>query len=324
VTASDHSNEPAMWSEPSARHVKSSPGVETCPAFDALVAFAARRLSKVERRTIVTHLARCEACRFTIAEATVERAAGEIRTTKWRGPVIWAAAATMAAATTLLLAFRYQAHQAGLQTNAAPHTSISSLPPALPSTTSTVVGAAQAHQAGLQTNAAPHTPISSLPPALPPTTSTVVGADSSQAGDGGGLFGADNQTTDLRGRVLPPTTVTDALAAYDAPAKSPDGINRPPTYLRARALSDQAMSDLAQWRRTRDVKDAIRAYDAAKRAVANDPVMSDARFSLALATEAVATSMRAESVRAWQQYLASDSTTIKADEARRHLRGLQP
>jgi len=114
-----------------------------------------------------------------------------------------------------------------------------------------------------------------------------------------------------------------ALADYAAAMKQKAGTNVPAKYVPAKELNARAAAYLSQWQRTHLLKDAVSAFDAARTAVDNDPRTLDARLNLARALEAMSSSLRDESTRAWQSVLAGGLGEAQAGEARRHLRALQ-
>lgn len=88
----------------------------------------------------------------------------------------------------------------------------------------------------------------------------------------------------------------------------------------ASALVDLAAAYLVRAGRTQEVHDLLEAIEAADRAVETEPRNPAARFDLALAMEEL--ELAHESARAWSAYLALDSTSGWAAEARGHLRTL--
>jgi hypothetical protein len=114
-----------------------------------------------------------------------------------------------------------------------------------------------------------------------------------------------------------------AVATYQATLKQTGGTNVPAAYVPANVLNERAAFQLAQWQRTRRSEDALAAFSAAQSAVADDPRMIEARYNLALALEAVSASFREASLRAWEDYVAIDSTSNRACEAQRRLRALK-
>jgi hypothetical protein len=76
---------------------------------------------------------------------------------------------------------------------------------------------------------------------------------------------------------------------------------------------------LERWRETRDIQDAVAAFRAAKRALAAGPELLDARFNVASALEAMATSLQNEAKTALEEYLSADATSSRALEIRQRL-----
>lgn len=85
-------------------------------------------------------------------------------------------------------------------------------------------------------------------------------------------------------------------------------------------LVDLAAAYLVRAGRTQEVRDLLEAIEAADRAVEADPRNPPARFDLALAMQELG--LVHEAARAWSGYLALDSTSGWAAEARRHARVL--
>jgi CHAT domain-containing protein len=88
----------------------------------------------------------------------------------------------------------------------------------------------------------------------------------------------------------------------------------------ARLSSDLAAGYLVRGRESSRIEDVARAVGLAEQATELDPRLAEARFNLALSLERL--SLRSEASRAWQSYLAVDSTSEWAAEARRHLEQL--
>jgi hypothetical protein len=114
-----------------------------------------------------------------------------------------------------------------------------------------------------------------------------------------------------------------AVAAYQATLKQTGGTNVRAAYVPAKVWNERAAFQLAQWQQTRRAEDALTAFNAAQSAVADDPRLIEARYNLALALEAVSASFREASLRAWEDYVAIDSTSSRACEAQRRLRALK-
>jgi hypothetical protein len=110
----------------------------------------------------------------------------------------------------------------------------------------------------------------------------------------------------------PEDRLARALAIYGAATKGKGGTKVPATYTPAREPNDRAASFLAH------LNDVVGAFDAA-----GDPPTMDARLNLALALETMSASLREESVRAWEKYLAAGPDPDQAREARQHLRALK-
>jgi CHAT domain-containing protein len=90
----------------------------------------------------------------------------------------------------------------------------------------------------------------------------------------------------------------------------------------ARLQSDLAAAYLVRASRLDEAADLPRALEAAERAIALEAPPDEAWFNRALALEALHLVDAAR--KAWNDYLARDSASGWADEARRHLEGLPP
>lgn len=88
----------------------------------------------------------------------------------------------------------------------------------------------------------------------------------------------------------------------------------------ARLSSDLAAGYLVRARESSRIEDAARAVGFAEQATELDPRLAEARFNMALSLEWL--SLRREATRAWQSYLALDSASEWAAEARRRLEQL--
>ena len=85
----------------------------------------------------------------------------------------------------------------------------------------------------------------------------------------------------------------------------------------ADALADLSAAYLVRAERMQRVQDVVASVDAAARALARDSVSAAARYNLALALQRLGVAEAARD--AWRAYLAVDSTTGWATEARREL-----
>lgn len=90
----------------------------------------------------------------------------------------------------------------------------------------------------------------------------------------------------------------------------------------SRLQSDLAAAYLVRFTDKNNLEDVTRAVGAATEATEGDPKLREARFNLALALESL--SLREEARKAWQAYLAIDSSSPWAAEARQHLDALAP
>jgi hypothetical protein len=86
-----------------------------------------------------------------------------------------------------------------------------------------------------------------------------------------------------------------------------------------RVQNEIARFYLERWRETRDIQDAVAAFRAANRALTAGPELLDARFNVASALEAMATSLQDEARKALEQYLSADTTSSRALEIMRRL-----
>lgn len=84
------------------------------------------------------------------------------------------------------------------------------------------------------------------------------------------------------------------------------------------ALADLAAAHLVRAGQRQSVRDLVEALEAAERALEAEPGNAAALFNRALALEWLG--VDAQAARAWRAFLASDSTSEWAAEARRHLR----
>lgn len=84
------------------------------------------------------------------------------------------------------------------------------------------------------------------------------------------------------------------------------------------ALADLAAAHLVRAGRRQSAQDLVEALDAAERALESEPGNAAALFNRALALEWLG--VDAQAAGAWRAFLASDSTSEWAGEARRHLR----
>ena len=80
-----------------------------------------------------------------------------------------------------------------------------------------------------------------------------------------------------------------------------------------------AAAALVRWGMTRQLSDAVIAFDAAKLANAEDPELLDARYNLASAVEAMSLSLQDDARKSWEEYLSVDSTSDRAQQVRRYL-----
>ncbi|MGI8766795.1 MAG: CHAT domain-containing protein [Gemmatimonadaceae bacterium] len=85
----------------------------------------------------------------------------------------------------------------------------------------------------------------------------------------------------------------------------------------APAASDLAAAYIVRAERTQDVRDLLDAIEQAARALEQEPSDAAARFNLALAMDHLG--LQVETARAWSQFLAVDSTSGWAAEARTRL-----
>lgn len=105
----------------------------------------------------------------------------------------------------------------------------------------------------------------------------------------------------------------------DAIARLSESTRLDPSRLEAHI--DLGAALIERMRRDNDTTEAINAVDATRRALEIAPDAPAARFNYALALELIG--LHAESIRAWQAYLAVDDDSRWAVEAREHLQALE-
>jgi hypothetical protein len=106
---------------------------------------------------------------------------------------------------------------------------------------------------------------------------------------------------------LPLLLVPTGLALSSIGSQSPQAQNQ---------FADLA---LANWRKRRQLADAVAAFYAAKLASSADPQLIEARYNLASALEAMSISLRDDAHKRWEEYLTVDSTSDRARDVRRYL-----
>ena len=138
-------------------------------------------------------------------------------------------------------------------------------------------------------------------------------------------------TEAARAGVDPEAMHAAALVLMLYPASGGNHLEQPISYLQSAArlserpapvLADLAAAHLMRARLAESPRDLYQALEAAERALEHDPRNATALFNAAAALERMG--IPHESAEAWAQYLAVDSTSAWADEARRRRASLAP
>jgi CHAT domain-containing protein len=271
-------------------------GPDGCETAEALAMFVEGTLTAADRARVVSHLARCERCRETVAMASdavahvaaVPATVRDVRRLRYRGTIVGlalAASVAIAAVTYLLPIIRPAPYRELL--TAAQHTRpvdgrISGLSYAAPSVTrggnsipagnwSLLAAAAKVKNAAANQRSA--------------TNLHALGVAHLLLGE---YDDAVRALSEASGKSSSAAIQSDLAAAYAA-----------------RAARSQAAADYAS------------ALAAADRALVADPGLNEAYFNRALALEGLA--MAAEAAAAWRTYLERDPTGAWAAEARERL-----
>lgn len=286
-----------------------------CPGDEAIAGYLDDRLSAEERRALEAHLASCDDCRTILAEsvralealgpapAEATEAAPPIPfpppRARTRTPRIWLGLGLVAAAALVFLVIRppfgdeISAQREDLVAAVADHRTFE---PRL------VGGFRHAAVQGVTRSG---TPQASLSPEIIIATARIAQlAERDHSAGARALYGASLAITG---------DLTRAIAELDA-ASGADPRN-------ARILSDLSAAYYVRAERQGRKDDYTQALAAARRAIALDSRLLEARFNLALATEQAGSPADARA--AWEAYLQQDSSSPWAGEARRHLTDLQ-
>jgi hypothetical protein len=266
------------------RGIAPAPDANSCPREAVLVAFTRGQLRARDRQAIVSHLTACERCYFTVAESLRVPNDPADNAASSRSLMI---GLTAIAATLVLTAvvLKWPSYRNGG----------SILPP--------VVNAAQ--------NSLHATP------GLPDANSPRVTADpiSDQLLD---LEAAKPAARNLRDQpsqaAITPETIASNLA--------PGGVAVATRSSASKSPQEQtliASVHLMRWGKTREIADAVAAFEAAKLATSADPQLVDARYKLASAMEAMSVSLREDARKLWEECLAADATSDRARDVRTYL-----
>lgn len=275
-----------------------------CPDSETLAAFLDNRLVESEREIMAAHLASCEACYFTfteVARTQMMTEADDVAPAWWTRRRVMTAATALAAAASVALAIglgvmpwqrssvQLDGLVAAVGTNrlVEPRFTAGFAYAPLP-------GATRSGQAMAFT-------------APPDVRIAAAQIEKSTA--------SDSSPAALRARGVAAVMTGDigaGVAALERATAQDDGD--------AQIASDLAAVYLVRAGRQGDTADLSRALAAANRAIALNPALAEAHFNRALAMQRLG--MSADARAAWQQYLAIDSTSGWADEARAHLNGL--
>ena len=290
------------------------PGRPHCLDAETLAAFVDRRLDPTARDTVLAHVATCEDCSEALAEvarmlddlplsaaATTTPAVSPASTRPvWR----WALAGTALAAVLALAVLTPRFLGGRLSLHSRPE--LSALVAA--------VGTSRPIEGRLTGGFA----YGAAPPTLRSAgTAAAVSPDTRIA------------TAELQ-KALDRSRTPSTLAAYASGAIAEGDLDTAIRALQeATALdassaarwSDLSAAFLARSREAAHGTDLLDAMEAAQKAVTLDPALAEAAFNRALAVERL--SSRTQAIAAWQAYLAIDSASGWATEARQHLAALQ-
>jgi len=296
-------------------------GALSCPDSEALAAWLDQGISAAERQRIDTHLATCEHCRSLVARAAetvraVHHApAGHGSEQLTSGPsergssvrtkVLWGAS-VLAVAAMLAIAIQVFPKQW------------------LPWRSETAVSKLTELAAAVGTDRTVEGRLTG-PFAYGPLRAPSRSEGTSETTARWTLFGAaakvrqaaesDPTATNLHALGVAHLVLGDhelaVRALEDAAAQDPKD---------ARYQSDLSAAYLARARHLERLEDLPRALGAAERALKLDASLLEGHFNRALALEALF--LNADARRAWEEYLARDSRSGWADEARQHLEKL--
>jgi len=284
-----------------------SDGNDTCLDLALLASYIDGRVTPAERTSIEAHLARCEDCYFIFSETFHEQAAQaapsagpDVNPAPKRWPRGWQMAAALAAAAAIVLAVQVYRTARPRQDQA-------------------LVVALN----DLQAAAGPYRPfearLSGTYPYRPPAAAVRSGLASSET-PLAVREAALKVEQASQGRELGPEQ-RRALAVMYLTLRQPDraadvAASLPQSTTDVSLLNDAAVAVLARGREG----DAKQAQALLEQVVARDPNRAEGWFNLALAAEATGDLTRARE--AWARYLAIDSSSPWAVEARGHMKQL--
>lgn len=283
----------------------------SCPSAMELAAFAEGRLSGDERARVVAHLADCAWCRevagdtMRFVDDAHSRPASTPLAPPAQGAIYWGRrAAWLAAAAAIVLSLCWAAWRFTRPVSDQADAVLAELAVALPARS--IEG--RAHTAFVW-GPPPAITRGAVRPALP--------------------LEAQEALVKLR-RLATEHPSAHTIAAVGVAELVTGSLDEAITSLETAAARDDAdasvftslsAAHLERWRGTREPADAVSALDAAQHALVRDEDAPLALFNHALAVEALG--MREQAIERWQAYLAVDSSSPWADEARAHLTRLE-
>lgn len=272
-----------------------------CPDAELLASYVDGRASSSERETVEAHLARCEDCSFALAETVRARAEDDaVKKPDWRR---WApmAAAGLAVAATLVVAVmlgrNYQSQPSSTLVVALNELDAASGPYRAFEPRITAIPTHRPLQPAMRTGS----PSADAPVTLREAAIKVEQAARTEASE-------TERLRALAAAYLAQGQARQAVGALSPLEDSPSD---------ARVLNDIAAAHLAR----KAEGDAKLALELLEKAVSLDPNRAEAWFNLGLAAESAQQIPRARE--AWTRYLALDSSSEWAAEARRHLKTLK-
>jgi tetratricopeptide (TPR) repeat protein len=283
----------------------------SCPSAMELAAFAEGRLSGDERARVVAHLADCAWCRevagdtMRFVDEAHPRPASAPQAPPAQGAIYWGRrAAWLAAAAAIVLSVCWAAWRFTRPASDQADVVLAELAVALPARS--IEGRAHAAFAW---GPPPAVTRGVVRPTLP--------------------LEAQEALVKLR-RLATEHPSARTIAAVGVAELVTGSLDEAITSLEAAAAREDAdasvftslsAAHLERWRGTREPADAVSALDAAQHALMRDEHTPLALFNHALAVEALG--MREQAIERWQAYLAVDSSSPWADEARTHLARLE-
>jgi hypothetical protein len=265
---------------------------EACPDGRALTEYCEGRLSQGDKEWVTNHLLQCERCYFGVTESIriSHECVDQIRTPRrWVAQLAWAAALVLTTGVLVSLAVRH-----GPQ----------------PQVADRLLGASQSRLrtdlSGAELNRTPSdADDQGVSNAAASELSAALNRAASAAVEGASAGNAPPDPRTLRVKPVP-------VKVTPGPALGVAAVNQ-------RAQNEIASAYLERWRKTQDLEDALAAFRAAKRALTDGPELLDARFNVASALEAMATSLQNETRKAWEQYLSADMTSDRSRHVKRRL-----